>query len=649
METLHPGIYIFDKKAEPTIEGVGVSACGIVGAFQKGPTDKPGFVTSWEAFKRGYGSYYKNLHAPIAVKAYFDQGGTKLYVGRVAGTGAAQADVSLKDSGKVANTLKIAARNQGAWGNFIEINTIKAESTTTAALNTAAVVEIPVTSALNFEKGDVCYITDGTNSSTFVVYEVDYANNKLKIKSQDFSSNVIVSGAVVKTSSRHRVVGTIAEALENGDTNLSLSKTDGLYVGSLITIITSTDLVTLEITSINGNSIGFAAYSGSTIASGSDFVSQEFNIDVYDGEVIVETHEFLSMIDNNENDYVEKKLYGDSNTSNYIECTDLDTTNTNKEQHIPIFKVTKTGKLQPLSGGLDGSTPGDTDYKGTQAPDTGIHLFDRIDDITTVCIPGITSVGVIQYGITWARNHKYCMFLAEVPEAYEYPTEAREFRLNELNVDDRFGALYYPWLKIDHPTIDKQIVTQPPTGHVLGVHANVAATRGVFKAPANESLYNIRDLTYKVTDPEQDILNPIGVNAIRVFKGLGVRVYGARTLQNIKDGYHYINVVKYVNYVQQSIVEDTRDLPFEPNNEDLWESIENRVYKFLLTEWKNGALYPRSDAKKAFFVKCNAETNIQATIDQGKAIGEIGINPVKPAEFIIFNFALWDGGAEFTS
>ena len=98
METLHPGIYIVDKGSEPTIEGVGVSTGGIVGTFEKGPADKPGFVTSWEDSIRMYGSYYNDYYAPIAVKRFFDNGGTKLYIARVLGSGASKSEISLKDT-----------------------------------------------------------------------------------------------------------------------------------------------------------------------------------------------------------------------------------------------------------------------------------------------------------------------------------------------------------------------------------------------------------------------------------------------------------------------------------------------------------------------------------------------------------------------
>ena len=44
-------------------------------------------------------------------------------------------------------------------------------------------------------------------------------------------------------------------------------------------------------------------------------------------------------------------------------------------------------------------------------------------------------------------------------------------------------------------------------------------------------------------------------------------------------------------------------------------------------------------ADQAFYVKCDAETNPPESIDEGKLVVEVGLAPVKPAEFVIFRIS----------
>ena len=47
----------------------------------------------------------------------------------------------------------------------------------------------------------------------------------------------------------------------------------------------------------------------------------------------------------------------------------------------------------------------------------------------------------------------------------------------------------------------------------------------------------------------------------------------------------------------------------------------------------------------AFYIKCDEETNTQESVDEGKLVVEVGIAPVKPAEFVIFRVSQWQAGA----
>jgi phage tail sheath protein FI len=175
-----------------------------------------------------------------------------------------------------------------------------------------------------------------------------------------------------------------------------------------------------------------------------------------------------------------------------------------------------------------------------------------------------------------------------------------------------------------------------------GIWARSDNTRGVHKAPANEVVLGAVGLAYNTTKGEQDTLNPNGVNCIRAFPGRGIRVWGARTLSS-NPSWRYINVRRLFNYVEKSIEGGTQWVVFEPNDPMLWSRVRRDVAAFLSTVWSSGALFGLSPAQ-AFYVKCDSELNPPEQRDLGRLIVEIGMAPVKPAEFVIFRISQWAGG-----
>jgi phage tail sheath protein FI len=199
--------------------------------------------------------------------------------------------------------------------------------------------------------------------------------------------------------------------------------------------------------------------------------------------------------------------------------------------------------------------------------------------------------------------------------------------------DTQYAALYYPWIRISDPETGARKVV-PPGGHVLGVYARTDTERGVFKAPANEILRGVLDITTEIDDNKQDVLNPRGVNAIRKFAERGIRVWGARTLTS--DAlWKYVSVRRLFIFLERSIYEGTQWVVFEPNDDRLWARVIDTIRLFLRTQWRLGALFGRTE-EEAFFITCDRTTMTQDDILNGRLICEIGIAPVRPAEFVIF-------------
>ncbi|HEX7153706.1 MAG TPA: phage tail sheath family protein [Thermoanaerobaculia bacterium] len=199
--------------------------------------------------------------------------------------------------------------------------------------------------------------------------------------------------------------------------------------------------------------------------------------------------------------------------------------------------------------------------------------------------------------------------------------------------DTQYAAFYYPWIFTSDPRTGARKMI-PPGGHVLGVYARTDTERGVFKAPANEILRGALALEADVNDSLQDVLNPRGVNAIRQFPGRGLRVWGARTL-SANALWKYVPVRRLFIFLERSIYEGTQFVVFEPNDDRLWARVVDTVRLFLRGQWRLGALFGRTE-QEAFFITCDRTTMSQDDILNGRLICEIGIAPVRPAEFVIF-------------
>ena len=226
------------------------------------------------------------------------------------------------------------------------------------------------------------------------------------------------------------------------------------------------------------------------------------------------------------------------------------------------------------------------------------------------------------------------------------PQDVKEWRSDTAMYDSMFAAMYYPWIKVNNPigSNGNSVITVPPCGHMAGIWSRNDETRGVWKAPANEIVGGALDVERKITKLEQGLLNPIGINCIRPFGTRGIRVWGARTLSS-DPSWKYVNVRRLFNMIETSIMDGTQWVVFEPNDQALWERVKRTVNAFLTGLWREGALFGASP-EEAFFVKCDAETNPPDSIDLGRLVIEVGIAPVKPAEFVIFRISQWQPGEE---
>ena len=289
-------------------------------------------------------------------------------------------------------------------------------------------------------------------------------------------------------------------------------------------------------------------------------------------------------------------------------------------------------------------------FEGDVTARIGLGGLEAVEEITMVCVPDLMSgylsghltrddVKAVQ---TAVMNHCELMrdrfaILDALPDMT--PQQVNDWRMKEANYDSQFAALYYPWITVANPLAGNgqpSMIKIPPSGHLAGVYARVDSERGVHKAPANEIIRGAVGLERQITKGEQDLLNPNGVNCIRAFPGRGIRIWGARTLSS-DASWRYINVRRLFSNVEESVDAGMQWAVFEPNDPDLWARITREITAFLRGYWAMGALFGATP-DQAFFVKCDAELNPPETRDLGQLFVEVGMAPVKPAEFLVIRF-----------
>jgi phage tail sheath protein FI len=301
--------------------------------------------------------------------------------------------------------------------------------------------------------------------------------------------------------------------------------------------------------------------------------------------------------------------------------------------------VTPPRSAEPVDAG---------EFEGDVAKRQGMGAVAPLDEVTMIVMPDIMTLNgdgkqmrdlqgkmIANCEIAGGR-----MAILDAPQGL-IPQDVLEWRMKTAGYDSKYAALYWPWIEVMDP-ITRRPLMIPPSGHMAGLWSRVDSTRGVHKAPANEVLLGVNGLEFQVTQAEQGELNRNGINCIRSFPGRGIRAWGARTLSSDPE-WRYINVRRIFNYVASSIMQGTQWAVFEPNDQRLWTSLTIAISNFLNRTWRGGALFGTS-ATDAYFVKCDSETNPPEVIEAGQVICEIGIAPVKPAEFVIFRLSQFTGG-----
>jgi len=315
-------------------------------------------------------------------------------------------------------------------------------------------------------------------------------------------------------------------------------------------------------------------------------------------------------------------------------------------------KSTRLDRLVPTlpraAGGIDSDLLDGLTYLGSEDQKTGIYALAKADLFNLLCIPPDSldptedgwnvPIDVYPEAIDYCTRRR-AMMIIDSPSTWT--DQFRQGKITEIDLgylgnfgeEARNAAVYFPRVVKADPLLNGHLGVFAPCGIIAGVMARTDRERGVWKAPAglDASLNGINGLEVKVTDPENGVLNPIGINCLRSFPVTGMVVWGARTMRGadqLADDYKYIPVRRLTLFIEESLYRGTQWAVFEPNGEPLWSSLRVNINDFMSDLSRQGAFY-------SYYVKCDKTTTTQSDIDRGIVNVVVAFAPVKPAEFVV--------------
>lgn len=570
-----PDIYFERLHRDERIEGlteIRIDRPAFLGFAERGPIQKPVRITSWENFEEVFGGLTEDAFLPFAVHGFFRNGGSECYVTRVA---------RVDDTDETKNAAPAAVALQDLYGR----PTIRVE-------------------ALN----------EGT-----------------------WGNRVRVRLAPADKPRLARVRG----VPEPGRTACRVDLAKGFQAGSLVKLTDGKKDVFVELARVGDREIEWRGDQ----ALREPFDGTIVSVEAVEWKLVVscrdrfEIYDGLSMGSRAPNYFVPHV----NERSELVRVRDLESS-TEAPFNLPQLRTEFA-----LTGGRDGTShvsPEDfIGYSRGPSDRRGLWAYEEIEEIGLVAAPDIMmarrksagfrgddDIEIVQRALLdFCERTKTGFAVLDAPANLD----AIEVRAWRDRFDSRYGALYYPWVGIPDllaPLLGK-IRYVPPSGHVLGIYAKMDAEIGVHKAPANEVLNEAIALERDISKDEQDELNPLGINCLRLFHGRGIRVWGARSLAS-DPLWRYVNVRRIFIMLERSIDAGMQWAVFEPNGPPLWKTLDRLVSAFLYKLWRRGFMVGDTP-EEAFYVKCDEETNPQEVREAGQVVCEVGIAAVRPAEFIV--------------
>ena len=680
-EYLAPGVYIEEKDLKPpAIEAVSTSTTGMVGHAVRGPVFGPAvLVTNMLRFRQRFGGPLPASAGTAgemfyAAQGFFANGGRRLYVMRAAGAAADETEFATEGGmitrlapgadaavgGTAARLASTVGLREGTALTFFFVEdgvtyTSSARNIAAAGVDTAtgdvtltAALDITPAGPSDFPARSATVATGLNGLDADGVPQTGARPASLTLTAAEpgaWGDDIAI--AVERVVAARGVADSFVGAPAVDDTKIRLLSAAGFYVDAWVQIDRGPDEDKLlrKVTAVNGNIVTLEGPPVATIApvapaTETVLTVHEFALTAsYDG--VVETYDALTL-ENVPGKFVVDQI---NQRSALLRVTAGSLPADTDPLHFPTGDDGLT--LKATTAGID-AAPTAAEVRGTDGGPgarTGLRALEETESIAIIVVPGWGDRSVQAAMIEHCERMRYRVALLDPLVTGSAIPSLTDIQSQRLQFDTKYAAIYYPRIIIRDA--DDQPRAIGPSGHMAGLCARVDNERGVFKSPGNEVMRNVTDLEVIVTRGEHEILNPRpnNINVIRDQRqeGRGIRIYGARCITSLAD-WRYLSVRRLFIQIERSLELGTQWAVLEPNDPRLWDRLVGSVDSFLTQQWRNGALL---GVKKedSFYVRCGTSTMTQYNIDNGELVMEVGIAPVKPAEFVIIRISQTPSGA----
>lgn len=286
----------------------------------------------------------------------------------------------------------------------------------------------------------------------------------------------------------------------------------------------------------------------------------------------------------------------------------------------------------------NGNPPTPTDLEGSQAEGTGLFALDKVDLFNILLVPGQSDPFLHAAMVRYAE-HRRAFAILDLPISADTPAKAEAWLNDHELLRHSNTATYFPPLKVRDSIGGERLCAN--SAAIAGVFARTDIARGVWKAAAgtDAALRGVAGLAYLMNEEENEGLNRLGINALRVFDQ-GPILWGARTLAGadaLASEWKYVPVRRLALLIEESIDRGIKWTVFEQNDESLWAKVRLQVGAYLHGLFREGAFQGRTP-REAYFVRCDRETTSMADIERGVLNVLVGFAPVRPAEFVVLKF-----------
>jgi phage tail sheath protein FI len=645
-----PGVYIEEvPSGVRTIVGVSTSVGAFVDRFDRGPVDAAVRIFGMADFEREFGGLITDSEASYAIRQFFLNGGTEAHVVRADTVGGGVADLLLQSGStdiiQVSAGRRVGRRSvadPGEWGNALHVE-IDYATTDPAALFNLTVSEVAD------ENGRMLVLR--TETFRNLTLEPGAENNALEVVNA--GSKMIQLAELVTPPDpfdptfRPNASGTLSGALAATPGNPVVAD------GAEIDIIVNPGGGAADLAAITATIDYGAAPPPSTYSAFRRFL--EAAIRAADPLQPLLSGATVQLVGDRY-----RVLLGRAGAGFQPDATIRFAVSGSDTAATTLALTTAAGaranaQLFALDNGTDGAAPTEAELRGVRASKTGLYALEDADLFNILCIPAAANLNGADARAVYAEAEAYCeerraFLLVDIPEVVNEVPEMETWLDDNAGLRHRNAAVYFPRVRIADPLNQNRLRSIPPSGTIAGLFASTDASRGVWKAPAGTEarLRNVQGLDYLLTDRENGVLNPVGVNCLRNFPIYGNVAWGARTLDGADvqaSDWKYIPVRRLALFLEESLYRGTKWVVFEPNDEPLWAQIRLNIGAFMQSLFRQGAFQGRTP-REAYLVKCDAETTTQDDINRGIVNIVVGFAPLKPAEFVIIRIQQLAGQVE---